>query len=136
MNRMTCIAPNTRFGNTASLFGAVAIGLALLPGCASSPPAPGARMVVAEAAVQRASTASTGETAAVELRLANAKLASAHAALASKDYTRSEQLAEQAEADAQFAELHARAERARKAAQESQEAARVLREEIARKTPR
>ena len=93
-------------------------------------------MAVAEAAIQRASTSSTSENAAVELQIATAKLASARQAVISKDYDRAKQLAEQAEVDAQVAELHAQSVRARKAAQESQDAARVLREEIDRKITR
>ena len=104
-------------------------------GCATAP-VPVEQMAVAEAAIQRASTSSTSENAAGELQIATAKLASARQAVISKDYDRAKQLAEQAEVDAQVAELHAQSVRARKAAQESQDAARVLREEIDRKITR
>lgn len=107
----------------------------LVSGCATAP-VPVEQMAVAEAAIQRASTSSTSENAAVELQIATAKLASARQAVISKDYDRAKQLAEQAEVDAQVAELHAQSVRARKAAQESQDAARVLREEIDRKITR
>jgi hypothetical protein len=106
-----------------------------LAGCASAP-VPSAQMAVAEAAVQRANTSTTSDTAGTELQIAVGKLASARQALASKDFVRAAQLAEQAEVDAQVAELHGQSTRSRKAAQESQEAARVLREEISRKTVR
>jgi len=109
--------------------------LVFISGCATAP-IPVEQMAVAEAAIQRASTSSTSESAAGELQIATAKLASARQAVISKDYDRAKQLAEQAEVDAQVAELHAQSVRARKAAQESQDAARVLREEIDRKTPR
>ena len=113
-----------------------AAALALtLGGCASTP-APSEQMAVAEAAVQRASTSSTSETAASELKIATDKLAGARQAVINKDYDGARQLAEQAEVDAQVAELHAQSERSRKAAQESQDAARALREEINRKTVR
>ena len=109
---------------------AVALG-----GCASTP-APSEQMAVAEAAVQHANTSSTSESAAGELQVATDKLASARQAVTSKDYERAGRLAEQAEVDAQVAELHAQSARSRKAAQESQDAARALREEINRKTLR
>ena len=112
-----------------------AAGLALLAACAGTPP-PVAQMAVAEAAVKRAGSASTTETAAAELRVATDKLAAARSALLSGDNDRARQLAEQAAIDAQVAELHAQSMRSTKAAQETQDAARVLREEIARKTPR
>lgn len=109
--------------------------LVVLGGCASTPP-PTQQMAVAEATVKHANTNSTNENAAGELQIAIAKLANARDAMTSKDYRRAGQLAEQAELDAQVAELHAQSTSSRKAAQESQDAARVLREEINRKTVR
>lgn len=113
----------------------LATGLLVLGGCASTP-APSEQMAVAEAAVQRASTTSTSETAAVELKVATNKLAGARQAMASKDYELARRLAEQAEVDAELADVRAQAARTRVAAQESQDAARVLREETDRKTVR
>ena len=104
-------------------------------GCASTP-MPVEQMAVAEAAVQRASTASTRESAPLELSLATAKLASARSAVAAGDADRARMLADEATADAQVAEMRAQSVRASKAARESEDAARVLREEISRKTPR
>jgi len=106
-----------------------------LAACASTPP-PTQQMSLAQAAVQRANTGSTAETAAGELQIAKGKLASAQQAESSKDYLRAGQLADEAQLDAQVAELHAQTARSRKAAQESQDAARALREEMNRKTPR
>ena len=106
-----------------------------LGGCASAP-VPLEQLAVAEASVQHANTTSTSENAAGELQLATSKLASARQAVASKDNERAKQLAEQVEVDALVAEMRAQAARSDKAAKESQEAARVLREEIARKAPR
>lgn len=115
---------------------ALAAALALLLGGCASTPVPVEKMAVAEAAVQRASTTSTSETAAMQLRVATDKLAAARSALAGGDTARAGRLAEQAELDAQVAELHAQSVRSTKAAQETEDAARVLREEINRKTPR
>ena len=108
---------------------------AALAGCAS-PPAPVEQLAVAEAAVQRASTASTTEMAAPELRVATDKLAAARSAMADDDRDRARRLAEQAEVDALVAEMQAQARRSVKAAQETQDAARVLREEMDRRPPR
>ncbi|MDO9002426.1 MAG: DUF4398 domain-containing protein [Aquabacterium sp.] len=107
----------------------------LVAGCASKP-GPKAEMAVANAAVQRASTTGTSEDAPAQLQVATAKLASARQAMEAKDFERAKQLAEQAQVDAQVAELHAQSERSRKAAQESENAARVLRDEINRNTVR
>lgn len=111
----------------------IAAALTVLVGCASTPP-PSEQMAVAEASVRRASTTNTSESAGVELQIATGKLASARQSMISKDYDRARQLAEQADVDAQVAELRAQSARSRKAAQESQDAARALREEISRKS--
>jgi type IV pilus biogenesis protein CpaD/CtpE len=107
--------------------------LALLVGCASTP-APDTQMAVAEAAVQTANTSNTSEHAPRELQIAISKLASARQAYERKDYIEARKLAQQAELDAQVALTRAQSVSATKAAQESGEAARVLREEINRKT--
>jgi len=109
--------------------------LALIAGCASTPP-PNEALAVAEAAVQRASTASTSESAPAALQLAVAKLAASRNALARGDHASARRLAEQATLDAQVAEQKAQAVRARIAATETQAAAEALREELNRKTPR
>ncbi len=115
---------------------AQASALALVLGACASVPPPTEKMAVAEAAVQRANTSGTSENAATQLQTATGKLASARLALASRDYERAGQLAEQAEVDARVAELHAQSTRSMKAAQESRDAARVLQEEINRKSVR
>jgi len=105
----------------------------VLGGCASAP-VPVEDMAVAEAAVQRASTATTRESAAPELKVAVDKLASARSALAAGDRNAARQWAQQATLDAQVAELRAQSVRSMKAATESEAAAAVLREEINRKS--
>ena len=114
---------------------ALATSLAVVAGCASVPE-PSDKMAVAEAAILRASTSGTSADAARELQLATDKLTAARQAMNSKEYERAGQLAEQATVDAQAAEIHAQSARSRKAAQETQDAARVLREEMNRKTVR
>ena len=114
---------------------ALATSLAVVAGCASVPE-PTDKMAVAEAAILRASTSGTSADAGRELQLATDKLTAARQAMCSKEYERAGQLAEQATVDAQAAEIHAQSARSRKAAQETQDAARVLREEMNRKTVR
>ena len=106
---------------------------AAVGGCASAPVTT-PQMAVAEAAVQHATTTSTSENAPGELQIATAKLAAAHDAFARKDMVRAAQLADETEVDAQVAELHAQSVRTAKAAAETQDAARVLSEELNRKT--
>jgi Domain of unknown function (DUF4398) len=113
----------------------LAIGLAALSGCASTP-APTEQLAVAEAAVQRANTNATSESSAIELKVATNKLAAARQAMAGKDYELALRLAEQAEVDAEVAALRAQSARSRQAAQESKDASRVLSEEINRKSVR
>jgi hypothetical protein len=110
--------------------------LIALPASAAAPLALSEKMAVAEASVQQANTTSNAENAANELQVATAKLTSARKALADKEYVHAEQLAEQAQVDAQVAMIHAESERSRKAALESQDAARALNEEINRPTAR
>lgn len=123
-----------------SLAGAIALMFALslfvvLSGCASAPVS-SQPMAVAEAAVQRADTSSTSENAAGELQIATNKLARARQAVNDKDYERARIFAEEAEVDAQVAELHAQSERSRMAAHESQNAARDMGDEINRQIVR
>ena len=121
-----------RFIHTSS---ALAASLLITVSSFAGTPVSVEQMAVAEAAIQHANTSSTSENAPAELQIAIAKLASARQAVNSRDYDRAKQLAAEVEVDAQVAELRAQAARSRKAAQESQDAARVLREEINRKTP-
>jgi Domain of unknown function (DUF4398) len=109
--------------------------IATLTACASVP-VPTAEMAAAEAAVARAGTQATRESAPTELRLATEKLAQARSATAAGDQDRARRLAVQVALDAQVAELHAQAVRSRKAAEESEDATRALRDEINRKTVR
>src|SRR4051812_11701517 len=92
----------------------LAISSASLLGACASTPMPKEQMAVAEASVQRASTVSTSDNAAGPLQIAVRKLDAAHAAVAAKNFTQARQLAEQADVDAQVAELHAQSVRTSK----------------------
>ena len=106
-----------------------------LGACATSP-LPMQEMAVADAAVLRANGSRTGQHAPAELAVAVAKLNSARVAMAAGNTDQARRLAHEATLDAQVAELRADAVQSAAAARESEEAARVLREEIIRKTPR
>ena len=118
---------------SAALLVLASTAASLLSACASTP-MPKEQMAVAEASVKHASTTSTSDNAAGPLQIAVSKLDAARAAVAAKNYAQAKKLAEQADVDAQVAELHAQSVRSGKAAQESQDAERVLREELNRKT--
>ena len=134
VNPLSVTLPATLPANMLTL--ALASSLIIVLGACASAPVPTEKLAVAEAAVQRANTTSTSESAPGELQIALAKLASARQAVNDKDYERARQLAEQAEVDAQVAELRAQSTRSRKSAQESRDAARALSDEINRKSPR
>lgn len=110
----------------------IAAGLLLAGGCASTPP-PTGEMAVSTAAVARAVSAGATDSAPVEMGIARKKLDSANAAMISKDYDTARTLAQEAQVDAQLAEVKARSTKARKAADAVREDGRALREEIERK---
>lgn len=106
----------------------------VMAACASPPPA-SPQLVLAEAAVQRANSIGTAELAPAELQVATMKLARAKEAFENKQFDMATRLAEQAQVDAEVAEMRAQAARSRRAARETQDAAAVLREEINRRVP-
>lgn len=115
--------------------GLLASVVMLLPACASSygePSAPTtAQMAVGKAAVDRADAAAVAD-APMEMAAARQKLALAQTAFTNKDFALARQLAEQAEADAGFAESQARSQRSTRALAEVREGLRQLRIEAAR----
>jgi hypothetical protein len=104
--------------------------LALLGGCASTPP-PTDKLALAESAVQRAERAGAQQAAPGELGAAREKLQRAQSS-AKSDAPQAARLAEQAEADATLAESRAEAQRARNALTSVQQGLDALREEAAR----
>lgn len=120
----------TRGATVATLGAALALTLA---SCASTPP-PTEQLAVSTAAVASAVTAGGTELAAAETRTARDKLAQANKAMVDKDYASARVLAEESQVDAQLAVAKARSAKALKAASEVAEAARVLSEEMNRKT--
>ena len=105
----------------------------LISGCAGTPP-PVELVAVSKAAVGAANTAGANELAPVQYKSAVEKMDGAEVAMAHKDYVLAQQLAEQAQVDAQLATAIARAAKAKKAADALQEDSRVLSSEIGRKT--
>lgn len=119
--------PSTHAGWVAALV----LGLSA---CASTP-VPTEQLAVTTAAVAQAVSAGGQELAPTEMSAARDKLVRAHLAVAAKDNEQALRLAQQAQVDAQLAGRKAETMKARKAEAELQEAARVLREEMARKVP-
>ena len=107
--------------------------LALFAACSSLPP-PTDQIAVARAAIDQAQANDAPELAPVELNNARGKLTRATQAMNTKDYEQARRLAQQAEADAQLAQAKARGAKTAKAVAELQESARVLRDELNRKT--
>lgn len=105
-----------------------------LSACASAP-VPTEQLAVTTAAVASAVSAGGQELAPTEMSSARDKLVRAHLAVAAKDNEQALRLAQQAQVDAQLAGSKAQAMKAKKAEAELDEAARVLREEMARKKP-
>ena len=108
------------------------VALVVLSAACSSIPPPREQMAVTKSAVERAS-GPAGSDAAVELSLARDKLERANLALGRQDYLEARLLAEEAEADATYAEAKARSVRAAQALQEVRESIRMLREEMTRR---
>lgn len=113
--------------------GLVAGAVALIAGCATTPP-PTEQMAVSKAAISNATSAGGNEFAPVQLKSAMDKMATAERAMSDKDYVLASQMAEQAQVDAQLAGATARSVKAKKAADAIQEDSRILRQEINRKT--
>ena len=118
--------------STAALL-ALAGTLALAAGCASTP-APTEQMAVSKSAISNAVAAGGPEYAAVEMKSAQDKMDRANRAMAKEDYDVARSLAVEAQADARLAEKMAQSGKAQKAAAVMQDDARVLREELNRKT--
>lgn len=104
--------------------------LALLGGCASTPP-PTDKLALAESAIQHAERSGAQQAAPGELGAAREKLQRAQSS-AKNDAPQAARLAEQAEADATLAESRAEAQRARNALATVQQSLDALREEAAR----
>lgn len=103
----------------------------MIAACSSVQP-PTTAMAVAESAVQRANTADTRDGAPAQLQIAIGKLENARSAFLREDYLLADQLAQQAQVDAELAEAIAQTTTAELAAQETQAAARALRDGLNR----
>ena len=116
----------------------IMIGVAItagLAGCASDP-APEAELAAAEVAVDEAEDANAPAQASGPYELARDKLDRAREAVEDGEMLEARRLAEQALVDAQLAEAEARSEVARQNAAELRASIEVIRDELARQTPR
>lgn len=102
-------------------------GVVLLGGCAGTP-APETELTAADLSVRQAEAADAQELAPVPLQQAREKLARARQAVEDEQMVAARRFAEQAAADAQFAEAQARAEMARTSLREVQQGVEQLRE--------
>jgi hypothetical protein len=102
-----------------------------LTGCASIP-APTEQIATSKSAVNKALSVGGSEFAPLQLKSALDKMESAERAMGEKNYVLARQFAEQAQIDAQLAQVMARTGKAQKAADALQESSRVLRQEIDR----
>ena len=114
---------------------ALLVATLLALGACASAPVPTEQLAVTTAAVAQAASVGGQELAPTEMAAARDKLMRAQMAVAAKDNEQALRLAQQAQADAQLAAIKAEGAKARKAQAELDEAARVLREEMARKKP-
>jgi len=104
----------------------------ILSGCATTP-APTDQVAVSTAAIAQADTAGAPDLAAAEMRIARGKLLRVNAAMAAKDYRHALWLAQEAQLDAELAELKARSSKATSAADAAKLDTQALRDELARK---
>lgn len=100
-----------------------------LAACAGTPPKE--QMAVSRAAVDRVAGPAAAEAPA-EVAAARDKLARANAAMADKEYERARLLAQEAEADAAYADAQARATRSEAALDQVRDGIRQLRAELDR----
>lgn len=103
-----------RLAALASFISAVALGA-----CASGSP-PTSEIAHARTAIERAEGDGAAQLASAPLQTAQSKLSRAQAASQDKDYVQAQRLAEQAEADADYAGAVARAQRAQRTVSEMQ----------------
>jgi hypothetical protein len=111
-----------------------AVGTAFVISGCTTPLPPTEQMAVSRAAVSSANNAESIELAPMQLKSALQKMDAAERAMTDKKYELAQQMAEQAQVDAQLATATARSAKAQKAADALQEDSRVLRQEIDRKT--
>lgn len=110
-----------------------AAALMLTVGCASSMKTPAtASVAVSNAAVTSAADAGGAQFAPLEMNSAREKMAKANKAMENEDYELANDLAMQAQVDAQLAQGKASSAKAQLAANALQDDIRVLREELAR----
>ncbi|KQQ45727.1 hypothetical protein ASF61_18800 [Duganella sp. Leaf126] len=109
-----------------------ALALLCLAACASEKTPATADVAVSRAAVANATSAGAADLAPEEMKSARDKMMRANQALAAKDYKLAQDLAAQAQADAQLAQSKANSAKATAAADELQQSIRMLRDEVNR----
>ena len=110
---------------------ATSVGTVMLAACASVPP-PKAEMARAEFAVKQAEVAGAASEAPLQFRNAQQELAQAQDLLKKKDHTGAQRLAEQAQADAEYAQALTNSRKWQKAALELKATQEALKQELDR----
>lgn len=136
MRRQTVARPSPRGGSqwrgwSVSRILGVSLGVTLIAGCASNGTLPAARVSEAERTISAARLQPSPDSA-LELKMAEDKLAEARAALSKQDYERARRLAEQAQVDADYARAKATSSTATKTADEMRQNVETLRRELSR----
>lgn len=109
----------------------VLAGLALLAGCATTPP-PADLMNRAEYMLREAEQSGARDNSPLELRFAQEKYSAAQAAMGREDYEEARRLAEQSIANSQLAQAKAEAAEARASAEQVRRGVDALRQELLR----
>ena len=101
-----------------------------LSGCTSSAPRPDDALVRAKTAVDQATTAGSGQYAAVDLNNAETKLQTANEAESKDDYKQARYMAEEAEVDAELALAKTQNAKAEEAAKQVHQGNQALQNQV------
>ena len=112
----TSIGRRARCGGSRAVLLSVATVISLVASDCATTPAPTEQVAASTAALARADSMGAPTLAPVEMRIAREKLARLDVAMAAKDYRHALWLAQEAQVDAELAEVRARSAKATSAA--------------------
>jgi hypothetical protein len=112
-----------------STYGGLAVALALLAGCSTTPP-PRTEIARADVIIEQAEIEEAAQFAPRELREAQQKLQQARAAVDAQEFDKADLLAQEAQVSAQLALAETQSLRAERLVQESLSEAQGLRQEL------
>jgi len=114
----------------ASVAGVMLLATSALIGCTSSEPRPDNALVRAKTAVDQATTAGSGQYAAVDLNTAGSKLQSANEAESQGHYKQARYLAEESQVDAELALAKTQDAKAQEAAKQVHQGNQALQNQV------